>query len=296
MIISDFLQRNSERFLSPKGTDAGPFKFPYYAGIELEIEGVRDNPPDVSPNKWIKVNDNSLRNNGIELITNGPKGGTALFECLEDLEEALANTDIELSERCSTHIHIDVSDMTVEQLLNFLMLSSIFELVLFKLFGSERTSNTFCMATKDGGNNFDNFCNLAERPDISTLMVSKWTKYNAISLNRIRDLGTVEFRMFNPILEKSKYCRVLYFLFGMKNEAMNIENISDIIAYKKANSLQDLFSKVFPDEEYDEQYYEDIDKGLEIVNDVIISKAVKDLTKERMRVLENEIIKLKGGI
>lgn len=274
----------------------------YAVGIELELEGVEETP-DLNRNYWTTVSDGSLRNNGTEIICAEPLSGVTLENALLDLESGLMNLEYTLSERCSTHIHLDATDMTVPQLMNFLVLSSIFENSLFTLFGAERRANTFCLSTDRGSNNFDLFCKLGSRPILDILFDLRWSKYAGISLNRIRDLGTVEFRMFHPILNKADYIRVLKFLFAMKQEAMAMESIQEIITYKKANSLSDLFTRIFPNEAFADGYEADIEAGVQLANDIILSIELQGIINKRTEVLhkqldaiQSEIITLDGGV
>lgn len=274
----------------------------YAVGIELELEGVTE-PPDLNRSLWADVSDGSLRNNGLEIICAQPLSGTVLEHALEDLESGLMNLEYELSERCSTHIHLDATDMTVPQLMNFLVLSSIFENSLFTLFGAERRANTFCLSTDRGSSNFDLFCKLGCMPYPEQLTDLRWSKYAGISLNRIRDLGTVEFRMFSPILKKADYMRVLKFLFAMKQEAMSMESIQEIITYKKAHSLSDLFTRIFPDEAFADGYEEDIEAGIQLANDIIMSIELQEMINERtgtlseqMSDIQRQIQEIDGGV
>ena len=281
-----------------------PLELPnnYAVGIELELEGVSE-PPDINRNLWSIVPDGSLRNNGTEIICARPLSGGVLEGALVDLESSLMNLEFDLSERCSTHIHLDATDMTVPQLVNFLILSSIFENSLFTLFGAERRANTFCLSTDRGSSNFSHFCSLGCNPTPQKLFDLRWSKYAGISLNRMRDLGTVEFRMFSPLTKKADYMRVLKFLFAMKQEAMSMESIQEIITYKKAHTLSDLFSRIFPDEAFSEGYEEDIESGIQLANDIIMSIELQQTIKERTTKLREEvdslqtqIYELEGGV
>jgi DNA-binding transcriptional MerR regulator len=174
---------------------------------------------------------------------------------------------------------------------------------LFTLFGAERRANTFCLSIDRGSSNFENICKLGTDPTVSRLMDIRWSKYAGISLNRMRDLGTVEFRMFSPLTHKADYMRVLKFLFAMKQEAMSMESIQEIITYKKANSLSDLFARIFPDEAYSEGFEEDIENGIQLANDIIMSIELEQVITERtaglqlqLRDIQSTIHNLNGGI
>jgi len=229
--------------------------------------------------------------------------GVKLEKAIVDLDECLANQDYTISERCSTHIHVDVSDMSGQQVYNMLLLSSMFEHVLFRLFGNTRLSNTFCMPVDTGTTNFQNIARLGGNPTIESIMGTTWSKYAGISLNRIRDLGTIEYRMFCPMVTSEAYFRVLEFLFALKTESMGMESAQEIITYKKAHSLSDLFTRLFPNEAYMEDYEALVERGVQTVNDVLVIAELSEYTKVRekkinkeIRVLSNELDTIERGI
>ena len=260
----------------------------YAVGIELEIEGVYRNL-DINNSYWTIIRDNSLRAGGIEVLCRKPLSGYQLENALSDLEEALANVEYTLSERCSTHIHLDVSDMDIQQVTNMFILSAIFEPLLFKLFGNTRKANPFCISTSNGGDNMRNIAQAFSSKNVESLSGYTWGKYQGISLFRLLDLGTFEFRMFTPIVDKASYMRVLKFLFAIKEEAMSIGDVREIISYKKAHSLAELFSRLFPEEAFVEGYEADLEKGIQVANDIIGAIELTEIISARTRQLEIDL-------
>lgn len=299
--IGQFLQQhNSRRPLTYN--EPSELSHNYAVGIELELEGVRE-PPDINRAFWTTEHDGSLRNGGIEIMCNGPLSGNILEKGLEDLENSLMNLDYRTSERCSTHIHIDATDMSAKQLTNFLTLSCIFENSLFTLFGAERRANTFCLSFDRGSSNLENICKVGSDPSVKKYMNARWSKYAGISLNRLRDLGTVEFRMFSPLVKKADYMKVLRFLFSLKAEAMAMEDIQEIITYKKAHSLSDLFTRIFPEEAYTADYEKDLEGGIQLANDIINSIELEAMIKaktsdmiQEIKEMQRTVISYSGGV
>lgn len=85
-------------------------------GIELELENVvagGDAPWDNCPDGWTIHEDASLRN-GLEYVTSRPIGAERLEEVIESFyDKGLTYTT---GPRTSTHIHVNMSDATVEEL------------------------------------------------------------------------------------------------------------------------------------------------------------------------------------
>ncbi len=195
-----------------------------YVGIEVEIENVKysfhsDGPraprlnyfewrddgltlPELGKH-WYIVKDNSLRQ-GSEFIFNNPKRGKQIIEALNSLNQFLSvyrqyGKGPEVSDRCSIHCHLDVRDLTEQQLSTLLMVYILFERVLFAYVDPSRLKNNYCrpitdssfkqvLATIKENSSPDKFSSVLE------VVKSSCDKYSALNLLPLRSFGTVEFR------------------------------------------------------------------------------------------------------
>lgn len=246
-------------------------------GIELEVEGCTNY--DELPSTFKPVTDGSLRNNGIEFILRQPLAGLKLENAIKNLDTFLKETSYTLSERCSTHIHVDVRDMTKEQLINMLCLSIMLEPLMFRVFGNNRTANTFCMATDMGTTNYDNIINLiaCKNTDIR----QRYSKYAGIGLYRLPDQGSVEYRMFSPITEYGDYIRVIKLLHAIKDEAMLMTSPNAIITKKLQYTANDLISLYFPELTHLEEYDALLERGVRTLNDMLLTARTVEIVEER---------------
>lgn len=255
------------------------FNHDFRAGIEIEVEGL----PDIEsvPQKWEVTSDGSLRNHGREFITRNGFSGKDLERALNSIDRYFQDNVPSLSERCSTHIHVDVTDMTCKQVINFLCLGVMMEHVLFSLFGNTRTANAFCLATDCGTTNFDNIVSCLGR--FEDIPHTAWSKYAAIGLKRIRDLGTVEFRMFKTVLTKDDYVRILNVLFAMKASAMEMDSPQQLVDAKLTQGMSGVFGLYFPEITYSDEYEPLLDRGAETLNDIITAAEVVRISSERAK-------------
>jgi len=126
-------------------------------GLELEVEDMLlYNKSDLfDSGLWTIVEDGSLRDNGIEFIMGvaslqqkdiSPLKGVDIDRALNLLEQSLEETEAipNLSERTSMHVHVDIRDLTVDQLINYILLFSIFEETFFKYSDYSRYTNNYC--------------------------------------------------------------------------------------------------------------------------------------------------------
>lgn len=169
-----------------------------YFGIELEIEGVSSDDVPESLRRFSKVvGDGSLRE-GIEVVTN-PLSLEEVAEFASMYSRWARKHPVSLSERCSTHIHVNVQDMDYEQLRSFLWLSVAVEGVLLSYCSSQRQNNTYTYPTSKTVNMVSVYRELLLRSQSGNLsgFVRNVPKYTAVGIFRFHDYGTVEFRMFD---------------------------------------------------------------------------------------------------
>lgn len=162
----------------------------YGVGIEIEVENYRI-AKQLAP-IWIPKEDGSLRNGGRELVT---EYGTRVFQAHEALQNVQENfalerkaaaTYNEFNERCSVHIHIDVRNLSMQQLNSVLLTYMLFEHPLFRFAGEDRYDNIFCvpLAQSVAGQKGVSFANLLQSAE----------KYSALNFKTLREFGTLEFR------------------------------------------------------------------------------------------------------
>lgn len=178
---------------------------------------------------WTSHADGSLRNGGVEFVTNGGLGGQSLFSAFERICHLLANV-IEYQDtfRCSTHMHVNMLDFTVHQVAKFLMVYSACEPYLFAHCGQYRRSSNFCVPVGDSlpfhknliANLYEDAC--ATRS--GTRVTNKYTAMNLQPLfgsDRVRPIGTVEFRGGRPMTTIEDFLLQANLLLSIKEFVRN---------------------------------------------------------------------------
>lgn len=190
----------------------GPFASnvngPMY-GIEVEIEDKNDRyPSEGSMEKfasyWSSVNDGSLRNSsntgagGREFISNRPLDFSSVPLALQELEDLFKRSRMALSPsiRTSVHVHVNVQDMTLNQLVKYLILYYLVEPLLGQYNGAERAHNLFCVQACQSPLLIDELIYLFENKKSQSGL--KYSALNFMPLIRRRGVatpfGTTEFR------------------------------------------------------------------------------------------------------
>jgi hypothetical protein len=164
-------------------------------GIEVEVENARNVTQGLNK-VWQVVADGSLRNNGLEFITR-PIPASAAPVCLEYLLNQYLAKDCCFGPRTSIHIHLNMQDMTRSQVVDFVLLYSIYEKLFYKFTGRGRQKNIYCVPLSD--------CDLLPYlVEYGETRDGSWSKYTGLNTLPIREHGTVEFRHMHGTTDVAK--------------------------------------------------------------------------------------------
>lgn len=113
-------------------------------GLEIEAEQIRTFIP--LEYYWSGKDDNSLRYYGREFVSI-PLRMRQVENALKYLNTQLDNfvPRFEFSPRCSVHVHLNVRDMTWDQIKTLILLYAIFERHFFHIAGTKRETSVFCV-------------------------------------------------------------------------------------------------------------------------------------------------------
>ena len=198
-------------------------------GLEIEVEGLTNGQP-YPEYYWHGKEDHSLRNHGYEYASI-PLRGYQIEKALLYLNQLITNTGVtpQFSNRCSVHVHLNVRDMTWEQVRTLVLLYSIFEKHFFHIAGTKRENNIFCVPLYK--------CDLKHGITQLEYYIENWQKYCAINLGPIlgsQDVGrfgTIEFRHLYGTLDTKTIIDWVNNLFKLRLAAVN-------------NSFADMWEKV----------------------------------------------------
>ena len=257
-------------------------------GIEVEVEnirhtmtqGPRGNLDYIINNLWACVSDGSLRNHGAEFVSR-VVWGTGIAEALHSLQDYLAEREApKYSTRCSTHIHLDVRDLTIQQLQMLVQLYLIFEIPLFKMSGS-RLNCEYCLPYYQSPDALYALADLTA-PQHKTYKImanpeqykvsvdalrqhvtKDLNKYMALNILPFSDKGSIEFRHHCGTHNKQELTRWINTIMCLKLAAQAREYDEDpFIIFSKFGALRFLESIFEPDGVINSIYYEGIEEDL----------------------------------
>lgn len=172
-------------------------------GLELEIEARNETPNEgrldavVAPTtkaKWTTVRDGSLRGDyAREYIVTHPINRDELRPMLEGLFEVFKEmkTKLNNSNRCSTHVHLNMGGKKINEITAVMCLWTIFEQSLINFCGEERQSNHFALSSAESN------ATLVAWEEYLRYGHGNWErnlKYQAMNVLPLFDKGSLEIR------------------------------------------------------------------------------------------------------
>lgn len=197
-------------------------------GIEIEMEGrnlLRGNS-----GAWNYHEDNSLRGESAEYVLRNPVSRSRVQEVLQQLQKALhkAGSELNPSDRCGVHIHMNCQKLTVKQVFCFAILYLIFEDLLVRWCGSDREGNLFCMRSKDAEGLITALATAASKNSLLDLQYDSY-RYASINLFALSKYGSVEFRSMRTTKEFEPIATWAELLIKVKDGSLKFNHPKEII-------------------------------------------------------------------
>jgi hypothetical protein len=199
-----------------------------FIGVECEFERVNKKLPmtDAGAYSWAQHVDGSLRDSGLEFTFNGPLFGqdaeTAINWLIPKAKEAGYATSV----RTGLHVHLDVRNLSSEELMRLCLLYSFVEPLLFAWAGKHREESVFCVpwyyataATKEAGALLQHLTKAGAGDTPSLLLAEKIERYAALNLQALSRFGSVEFRHMEMTFDISR----INLLLRLKMAAVDVK-------------------------------------------------------------------------
>lgn len=237
------MQTLSQYFISKKYLQTGEI------GIEVEVEG--SNLPPQLRYYWERISDGSLRGESCEYIFKKAFQRKTVGKALAYLEKKLSqdSTRVFPSPRTSVHVHVNVQDLSMTQVHNFILLYLLYETFLIKLCGEERAGNFFCLQNKDA-EFISSF--LAEmEPRARVARASYHTdelRYAALNINALSRFGSLEFRGMEGTIEAERISSWVSILLKLKDASRSFTNPSEMFNQLSLTGAHPFTEQIFQDD------------------------------------------------
>lgn len=223
-------------------------------GIELELEGRGVGLPDVATKGWLRHNDGSLRGESIEFTTNGGHTLDETMKLVNELFQKFKENGVKFNDsiRTSTHVHLNFSDKTIKQVLNFFMLFTVFEEVLQHYSGEDRKGNLFCISSREAEGIIHLLEGAVDAGNMRIFAGDK-CKYSACNLSTLYKFGTLEIRTMRGATSAEQVNRWLSILNDLYVYSLNtLVSPVDVVVDLSQLGAEGLSKKIFTPDNYQE--------------------------------------------
>lgn len=201
-------------------------------GIEVEAEGW-DLPVRIAGGRWAVKNDGSLRapEGGAcyEYITNGAIPYADVPAVLNELATPLGKAKLRWSNRTSVHIHVNVSDMSYRDTINFMALYTTFEEVLTEYAGGlKRSGNLFCVRATDAEECIDAIVRSLSSGTIDGFYDDN-LHYAGMNVNSVTQRGSIEFRSMGGNIDVPFIQSWIDVLYQLREKAKTYNDPRDVV-------------------------------------------------------------------
>lgn len=253
-------------------------------GVEIEVEGlkesIRTNLYKSQPFRyWKCVEDGSLRDGGLEFVFKKAFGGKDIINALSEIDAmVMSKYPLALTERTSIHVHVDVRDLDIDELIKYILLYILCENILFKFCGEERQESIFCIPVNKSDKLATDISTIIHyirigRIDILPDHISNFGRYSSINLVSLVKYGSLEFRGHQGTSDVGRIKNWINLLLNLKVKSRSLsiswETLPDeVLAKGVMTFMQDLFEDLLPTITYD-GIVADINRNLKLVQEII---------------------------
>lgn len=187
-------------------------------GVEIEVEGSAL-PTELS-HLWRVTRDGSLRGEAYEYVFSSPLNREDAKKALSQLYRKLAKARWDDTGRAGVHVHMNVRDLDLRELLSFICLYLVFEEVLLDFCGEDRKGNLFCLQSDDAEYLMIKLKDFFETLSFGTLSTDA-LRYSSLNLTALKKYGSLEFRSLPSPVTEERLNIWIDLLTMIRNKAVN---------------------------------------------------------------------------
>jgi hypothetical protein len=219
-------------------------------GLEYEYEAVTNTPGTraLIGAGWEAVGDGSLRDHGMEFRFREPLNGKTASDSMTKMHEWARKYGYRDSRRTSTHVHINMTHLTMDAVARILATYALMEPALFTLVEADRESNIYCVpfyrADKTDVEQlatiyaaYDGFKEQRTTGAWWRSQLNGGTKYSALNYRTLRQFGTLEFRQAG-IMNRRDTFRWVNTLLTLCHYGVDMPSTEEIIStYERMGAI-----------------------------------------------------------
>ena len=220
----------------PRSVVAGEsIEHTHLCGVEVEMVGLADCPVLVY---WDAKRDGSIRGAGaMELTFTTPLGGADIESALEELASFVSTQPrAGVNYSCSTHVHLDVRDLTPQELARLIVCYLVFERGLYRLAGEGRYLSPFCAPLYSINNFVYDVASGAGEEWVSR--AGNFGRYAGLNLAALERFGSLEFRHLEGTLDTQRIKEWINLAGSLKTYAQQGGDCYEILLRTSASYVE----------------------------------------------------------
>lgn len=215
-------------------------------GVEIEVEGKR---LPKTGKYWRMEKDGSLRGEeNIEYVLAKPATLNQLDIALKYLDKCYRDNDavVDDSVRAGVHVHVNVQQLNIVELYNFMTLYLILEEVLVEYCGETREGNLFCLRACDADYLIYRLVRAVQRRRFREL-VDDNLRYASMNVKALGTYGSLEFRAMRGTRDLSVIKTWAEILVGLREAAKQFADPTDIVNGFSEGEVDGFLARVLGD-------------------------------------------------
>lgn len=197
-------------------------------GVEIEMEGNCRFPWEISK-YWKAEEDGSLRGYSVEYVMRQPMELKKVKSALNLLKEEMAAYGARpvYSERAGVHVHVNVQELTLKQVISTALVYYCLEHALVRYCGENREGNHFCLRAEDAGFIIDAVESVIQRGRMNALN-NEDIRYASLNFCSLVKYGSLEFRSMETQPDLSKILEWSTMLVSLRDYAKDLKDYTEI--------------------------------------------------------------------
>lgn len=218
-------------------------------GVEVEVETLKGELPRIHDDlaAWNVTHDGSLRGESAEYVFKEPLGPRAAINAVNKLRGVLDPIELNWSFRTSVHVHVNVLEMTKQQLDNFLYSYLLLEDVLMSFCGEGREGNRFCLRVRDAEGLVEAVAAIIGTDAYLNLPRQDVNRYASLNVDALMKFGSLEFRGMRGTLDINVINVWINALVRLRKFAMQSESVEEIASIFAVTPDDEFMKLVFGD-------------------------------------------------
>lgn len=224
-------------------------------GVEIELENIPEEYKENVKGYWQHHKEGSLRNGGAEYTFHKPWAGETVVDAFKSLNQFFVENKLkpDCSVRTSTHIHVNIDNMTEDQFIKMMALYILFERYIFKAYAAQRESSHYCVPLSQCEELIKILCNFQKSKNwgafINDIKHYGDNRYSALNLLAVTKFSSVEFRHFGGTIDEETLLTYCNLVLALKKYAMEYDKSLEDMLYEVSIKGKEAFtSAVFPKE------------------------------------------------